>query len=329
MKEGDEDPFVWWPRTEGDAVAFLSAQSVAMEEDIDYIEMTEEEALEEGIHLKMREHLANDRCIVVTSCTRVTTMHCGAQISGELRPTSKIFGMAEPDAEVTAQGTYTPPSMDAQMLNLRLADVFAWHGPVGTEEELQELGYTEEQAHHASDTRRKYWKGTWMKFLQLMDDDATCLNLLSFPGDGLAPAPIYIAWLSDDRKALKTWDQPVFSHRDLETYSGWFLATHPLSFTRTHRDCSGFLTYVSVIRGCKVWMVLRWKKDHKPTDGDWKRRNSLMARHDVEEIEYSKRPPWITSKGFRHDIYAKKKGEWEKHRVAEWKAYMLMETMTL
>lgn len=130
--------------------------------------------------------------------------------------------------------------------------------------------------------------------------------------------------IADDRFALHLPMRLYKTKADMYRLSGWFLATHPCSWTRVHRDAHGVLSFVTVVSGYKVWSVLVWKEGYQPSKADWTRRNDLMSAFNITSIEYSETPPWVNEHGVvGWDVFALKREAMEGKRVAHWKIELL------
>ncbi|KAH7916862.1 hypothetical protein BV22DRAFT_1052859, partial [Leucogyrophana mollusca] len=125
---------------------------------------------------------------------------------------------------------------------------------------------------------------TLKTFIDLVGDPTTCGNWLD--GKNLSPSPP--PWVAPLLHCTNAWNQtmhvtlkegakgqkskkpqdpvalqgaPTAIRSATWTSLGWRLVTHPGAVTFAHHDCCGMATYVVGNAGCKIWAVMRPKRE--------------------------------------------------------------------
>lgn len=89
-----------------------------------------------------------------------------------------------------------------------------------------------------------------------------------------------------------------------------------------HHDSAGFLTFVRVLDGIKLWIWLEWVNE-RPTASELKAAAEAIDREDYVNIQYSEPAPWYPISGddayrFNWKVYLEKRDEHERYRRARW-----------
>ncbi|KAI6155869.1 hypothetical protein BKA82DRAFT_4349113 [Pisolithus tinctorius] len=131
-----------------------------------------------------------------------------------------------------------------------------------------------------------------VKFIELADDENTCMNLLDFPNTQ-PEVPIFLRQLSDNVNAkTMTMNDVHLPHSgknvgksyygvqavlgDVERLRGWDLLTHGGFVTYPHHDAAGLCTYITVQSGSKIWGYF-----DTPGSQDASRENLFKAWDDI------------------------------------------------
>ncbi|KAI5984120.1 hypothetical protein F5J12DRAFT_899406 [Pisolithus orientalis] len=179
-------------------------------------------------------------------------------------------------------------------LDFTCEDIRFFHLTISQEVVVQDaLKHAEQQeAKGGPDMSKVFEVLSRVKFIELADDENTCMNLLDFPNTQ-PEVPIFLRQLSDNVNAkTMTMNDVYLPHSgknagksyygvqvvlgDVKRLRGWDLLTHGGFVTYPHHDAAGLCTYITVQSGSKIWGYF-----DTPGSQDARRENLFKAWDDI------------------------------------------------
>ncbi|KAI6138056.1 hypothetical protein BKA82DRAFT_4021780 [Pisolithus tinctorius] len=179
-------------------------------------------------------------------------------------------------------------------LDFTCEDICFFHPTISQEVVVQDaLKRAEQQeAKGGPDMSKVFEVLSGVKFIELADNENTCMNLLDFPNTQ-PEVPIFLRQLSDNvnaktmtmndvhlphsgRNAGKSYYGVQAVLGDVERLRGWDLLTHGGFVTYPHHDVAGLCTYITVQSGSKIWGYF-----DTPGSQDASRENLFKAWDDI------------------------------------------------